>query len=115
MNASTSANTLSHLKRRRGLAIASLVLGTWGLVIWGLVIWVMILLGASVPSYLLAQVAWLRDVLGLVLGISALVKINRNHARYTGKRIAIAGIITNSASIIIGILFIATGRVPWYL
>ena len=95
-------------RRRKGLAIASLVFGIWGLVSLGL-----LLIGARV--LLLDEVSWSRSVVGAVVGIIARVKADRNRAEYCGKRIAIAGIVTNSVSLVIAIVgLIATGRVFWY-
>ena len=73
----------------------------------------MLFVGASV--LLLDEVSWSRSVAGTVLGIIALVKTDRNQAEYACKRIAIAGIVMNSVSLIIKIVgLIATGSVFWY-
>jgi len=84
------------------------VFGIWGLTSLGL-----LLVGARV--LLLEEVSWSSSVVGAVVGIMALVKADRKPAEYGGKRIAIAGIVTNSVSLVIAIAgLIATGRVFWY-
>ena len=108
MNISNTPSSSPHGQQRKGLAIVSLVFGIWGLVSLGL-----LLVGASL--LLLDEVSWSKSVAGTVLGIIALVKANRNPAKYAGKGIAIAGIVTNSVSLLIGIVgLITTGRVFWY-
>ena len=109
MNTSNTASLPQPIKRRKGLAIASLVLGIWGLVSLGL-----LFVKISVPSYLLLdEVYWSRSLVGMVFGIIAIVKTNRNPAVYACKGIAIAGIVTNSVKLIIDVVLIA-GSVAWY-
>lgn len=65
---------------KRGLAITSLVLGILGLPTLGL-------LGVGA-------------ILGIILGVVALVKANKEPAVYGGKGLAIAGIVTSAVSFI---------------
>lgn len=81
--------------------------------IWGLTSLGLLLVGARV--LVLDEVSWSGSVVWTVVGIVALVKANRKPAEYGGKRIAIAGIVTNSVSLVIAIAgLIATGSVFWY-
>ncbi|MCI0338444.1 MAG: DUF4190 domain-containing protein [Acidobacteria bacterium] len=66
-------------KPRKGLAIASLVLGVLSIPTLGL-------LGAGA-------------IIGIVLGVIALSKISKNPASYGGEGMAIAGIVTSAASL----------------
>ena len=70
----------------KGMAITAMVLG-----IIGLVIWVCMPLG----------------LVGLVLGIIALGRANRSPRQYGGKGMAIAGICTGAASIVIFMLLLS--------
>ncbi len=80
----SSAPFLDQPQKTSGLAIASLVLGILGLFCFGLT-----------------------AVVGLVLGIVALVKINKSQGRLAGKGIAIAGIATSGAFLLMLPLFAA--------
>src|SRR5262245_60359176 len=66
---------------KRGLAVASLVLGLIGLVTIG--------------------VAGIGAVIGLILGIIAVVKANADEETYGGKGMATAGIMLNFVSVLI--------------
>ena len=73
-------------RRRKGLAIASLVLGLLSLPTLGL-----LLVGA---------------ILGVVLGITALVKANTNRMEYGGEGLAVAGIAASVVSVLVMPIFL---------
>jgi len=88
-----SANSQS-LAPRKGLAIASLVLGLIGLVTLG--------------------VAGIGAVIGLILGIIAIVKANADEETYGGKGMATAGIMLNFVSVLIAatVAIAIVSRIP---
>ena len=69
------------LPQKKGMAVASLVLGIVGLFTFGLLI-----VGA---------------IVGIVLGIIAVIRANREPQSYGGKGLAIGGIVTNAVSLVI--------------
>lgn len=80
-------------RQRKGLAIASLILGIVGIPTFG--------------------VCFVGGITGIVLGIVALSKAGRNPVEYAGKGLAITGIILCSLSLLIGIPgFIAAIAIP---
>src|SRR5262245_35873215 len=68
-------------KKRKGLAVASLVLGLVGLATFGLLV--------------------IGSVAGLVIGTIALKRIRVQAGRYAGKGFAIAGLIPNATSLLL--------------
>ena len=74
--------------QQQGLAVASLVLGIFS-----------VTLGWCYVGVLTAPV-------GIILGIVSLVQIKNNPDRYTGKPLAIAGIVTSSISAVLLALFV---------
>ena len=76
-----SASNAPQAPLRKGMAVTSLVLGILGLPTLGLL--------------------FIGGLVGLVLGIMALLKANRSPNEYGGKGFAIAGIITNILAIIV--------------
>jgi competence protein ComGC len=68
---------------RKGLAITSLVLGI-----------------ISIPTL---GLLFIGGIAGIVLGIVALNKAKQNPAQYTGRGLAIAGIVTSSLSLLVAI------------
>src|SRR5262245_65051056 len=81
-------------KLRSGLATSSLVLGILGIFTVGILI--------------------IGSIVGLILGIRALLKANRDPYVYGGKGIAIGGIVTNSLGIltIVPVAIIAAIAIP---
>jgi signal peptidase I len=70
-------------ERRKGLAVASLVLGLIGLLTLG---------ALSLPA-----------IVGIVFGLIALNKARRNPAKYDGRGLAIGGIVAGAVAIVLGI------------
>lgn len=77
---------------RKGMAIASLLLGIISIPTLGLI--------------------FLGGIVGIFLGVIALGKIKSDPAHYAGKGLAIAGIVTSSLSILIAIPVIASIAIP---
>jgi Tfp pilus assembly protein PilE len=70
-------------RKRNGLAIASLIIG--------------------ILSILTLSLGLVGAIVGIVLGIIALKKVNANPEMYSGKGFAVGGIITSAFSIILGV------------
>ena len=76
---------------RKGMAVASLVFGI-----------------ISIPTLGLALVG---GVAGLILGIVALRRANRNPAAYGGKGLAIGGIVTSAMSLLVAVMMLIVAAI----
>jgi len=77
------------VEKQKGISIAGMVLGICSIVF----IWVPIL-------------DWILAIVGLILSIVALSKIKKEPAKYDGKGMAIAGLVTSIIALVILVVFV---------
>ena len=72
-----------------GMAVASLVTGI-----------------LSIPGHFCCYLGWPLGAVSIILGILAILKINKEPGRWSGKGLAIGGIVASATGFLIFVLFI---------